>query len=665
MKVTEGSTAVCTATTDAAGNWSCTPTSALADGRHTFTALVTNTAGVVSDPVSTTFTVDTTAPDAPSITSPTGGSTVTTGTPAISGDAEPNSTVTVTDGATTVCTATADATGAWSCTPATALTDGSHVLTATSTDSAGNTSVPSAPVTVTVNTAVPPAQDTTSITAPADNSTVTGTTTITGTAAPTSTVTVSDGTNTVCTATSDAKGNWSCAPTTALADGQYTLTATAVGGNASSAPSNAVHITVTNAVPAAPVITAPTDGSSVGTSDPTIGGTAVPDSTVTVKDGSTIVCTAKADANGNWVCVPIAPLTEGDHTLTATVKDGAGNTSGPSAPVTVTIDTLAPEAPSITAPTKGAVVTSRTPAISGKAEPGSTVTVTEGANTVLCVATASNTGAWTCTPTSALADGNHAISATATDAAGNVSAPATSNFTIGSLAPATPVVTSPKNGSAGNLNGPKFTGTGTPGSVVTVKEGTKTLCTATVAANGTWSCTPKPILTPGNHTVKVTATKGGKTSPARSVTFGVVSANNPCDIKFVKGHAKMPTNRTPACAAWLNKDSDGDGLTNRGELRGPSQKFPNCQTNPWKKDTDRDGLGDKIEITKYRTNPCNWDTDRDGLSDGREVKGPIKAFPACHTNPLNRDTDHGGWSDGVEVKRGTNPCDIKSGPPRR
>ena len=78
------------------------------------------------------------------------------------------------------------------------------------------------------------------------------------------------------------------------------------------------------------------------------------------------------------------------------------------------------------------------------------------------------------------------------------------------------------------------------------------------------------------------------------------------------------------------------------------------QTNPWKKDTDRDGLGDKIEITKYRTNPCNWDTDRDGLSDGREVKGPIKAFPACHTNPLNRDTDHGGWSDGVEVKRDEN-----------
>ena len=49
----------------------------------------------------------------------------------------------------------------------------------------------------------------------------------------------------------------------------------------------------------------------------------------------------------------------------------------------------------------------------------------------------------------ALADGTHAITATATDAAGNVSGVSnTVNLTIDTVAPAAPVITSPADGTS-------------------------------------------------------------------------------------------------------------------------------------------------------------------------------------------------------------------------
>lgn len=82
------------------------------------------------------------------------------------------------------------------------------------------------------------------------------------------------------------------------------------------------------------------------------------------------------------------------------------------------------------------------------------------------------------------------------------------------------------------------------------------------------------------------------------------------------------------------KDSDADGLTDEEEhLLG---------TNPFKPDTDDDGLSDFDEVRKYKTDPLNPDTDYDGLKDGPEVF-------VYQTNPSDRDTDKGGVADGHEV----------------
>lgn len=91
------------------------------------------------------------------------------------------------------------------------------------------------------------------------------------------------------------------------------------------------------------------------------------------------------------------------------------------------------------------------------------------------------------------------------------------------------------------------------------------------------------------------------------------------------------------------KDSDADGLTDDEERR--------IGTDPYRADTDNDGLSDYDEVKVWTTDPLNPDTDYDGLKDGVEVF-------IYKTEPKNPDTDAGGVYDGHEVREdGTNPKD--------
>jgi len=107
------------------------------------------------------------------------------------------------------------------------------------------------------------------------------------------------------------------------------------------------------------------------------------------------------------------------------------------------------------------------------------------------------------------------------------------------------------------------------------------------------------------------------------------------------------------------------------------------RTNPLKKDTDKDGLRDGLEVKGYkikqtvktragnfvigktRSNPLKKDTDRDGLKDKVEKTGKAnKRFGKAKSDPSKCDTDQGGISDGAEIKARSNPADVKSGPRR-
>ncbi|WP_416392125.1 Ig-like domain-containing protein [Alloalcanivorax xenomutans] len=525
---------------DADGNWSVTPDAPLADGTDV-SVTARDPAGNTSDPV--TVTVDATAPEAPAITEAqddvepgtdpilSGGSTNDT-TPTLAGTAEAGSTVEVFQDGVSLGTVAADADGNWSFTPSTELGEGSYSFTATATDAAGNTSDPSTAFEVTVDTTAPEAP----VVNPSDG------TELSGTAEPGSTVGVDvdgDGTPDY-TVEADADGNWSVTPDAPLADGaEITVTASDEAGNTS----DPVTAIVDAAAPEAPVITQAEDdvapgtdpvltGGSTNDTTPTLSGTAEAGSTVAIFQDGTEIGTTTADGSGNWSFTPSTELAEGDYSFTATATDAAGNTSDPSTVFEVTVDTTAPAAPTVE-PTDGTILT-------GTAEAGSTVQVdTNGDGTPDYTVEADADGNWSVTPDAPLADGTE-VSVTATDGAGNASAPATIN--VDASAPATPTIqdalddvdpgTDPVlTGGSTNDDTPTLRGTAEANSTVEIFQDGASVGTVQADASGNWSFVVPAALADGTYGFTATAMdEAGNTSdPSASfdVTVDTVAPDAP------------------------------------------------------------------------------------------------------------------------------------------
>ncbi|MGG4645361.1 Ig-like domain-containing protein, partial [Pseudomonas aeruginosa] len=382
---------------DANGNWSFTPGSQLPDG--TVVNVVARDAAGNSSPA-TSITVDGVAPNAP-VVEPSNGTT-------LSGTAEPGATVTLTDGnGNPIGQVTADGSGNWSFTPGTPLANGT-VVNATASDPTGNTS---APASTTVDSVAPAAP----VVNPSNGAE------ISGTAEPGATVTLTDGSgNPIGQVTADGSGNWSFTPSTPLADGTVVnATATDPAGNTGGQGST----TVDAIAPATPTVNL-SNGSSLS-------GTAEPGSTVILTDGNgNPIAEVTADGSGNWTYTPSTPIANGT-VVNVVAQDASGNSSPPA---TVTVDSSAPPAPVIN-PSNGVV-------ISGTAEAGATVTLTDAGGNPIGQATADGSGNWTFTPSTPLANGT-VINAVAQDPAGNTSGPA--SVTVDAIAPPAPVI-NPSNG---------------------------------------------------------------------------------------------------------------------------------------------------------------------------------------------------------------------------
>ncbi|GGR53936.1 Ig-like domain-containing protein [Nocardioides luteus] len=516
-----------TTTVDGDGTWSLDAPE-LADGTYTFVATQTDELGNVSpESNSVIVTIDTTAPEAPVITSPEADSVTDDDTPTVTGTGEPGAEVEVSIDGVPVGTTTVDETGTWSLELTEPLADGGHTATAVQTDAAGNVSPTSEPVPFTVDTAAPGAPV---VTAPADGSTTADSTpTISGTGEPGATVEVTVDGEVVGEATVDADGNWELPLTEQLADGEHTVSATQTdeAGNTSE-PSAEVTFTVDTEAPGAPVVTAPADGSTTGDSTPTIQGTGEAGATVEVTVDGEVVGTAEVDEDGTWSLPLTDELADGEHTVSATQTDAAGNTSERSDEVTFTVDTEAPEVPVITAPANGSSTTDPTPTVSGTAEPGSTVAVTIDGN-VVGTAPVDSEGRWNLILTDPLAEGPHTAVATATDDAGNVSEPSEPvAFTVDQTAPDAPVITGPADGSSVSDTTPDITGTGESGATVEVSIDGEVVGETTVNGDGTWTFTPEEPLAEGEHTVTATQTdEAGNTSEASEpVDFTVDTTSN-------------------------------------------------------------------------------------------------------------------------------------------
>ena len=545
----------CTAVADVNGDWSCDIAPALVDGSNQLDATATDPAGNTSPVSSVVVTVDTQAPAAPVITTPTNGAPV-------SGTGEAGATVVVTTPSGATCTTVVAANGTWSCTLSPSPVDGEDI-TADQTDEAGNTSPPTT-VSGGIDTTAP---DAPVITAPVDGSVGNDNTpTVTGTAEPGATVVVTGPLGETCTALADVNGDWSCDIAPALADGSNQLDATATDPAGNTSPVSSVVVTVDTVAPAAPVITTPTNG------DP-VSGTGEAGATVVVTTPSGATCTTVVAANGTWSCT-LSPSPVDGEDITADQTDEAGNTSPPTT-VTGGIDAVAPDAPVITAPVDGAVGNNNTPTVVGTAEPGSTVTVT-GPLGETCTAVADINGDWSCTINPALQDGPNTISATATDEAGNTSAPDSIDILVDTQAPTAPVILAPADGSDINDNTPTVSGTAEPGSTVVVTGPLGETCTAVADVNGDWSCEIAPALAEGSNVLMATSTDAaGNTSSADTVTVTVDTAapaapviTEPTDGSITNDNTPTVSGTAEAGATVVVTGPNGETCTAVADLNG-------------------------------------------------------------------------------------------------
>jgi hypothetical protein len=194
------------------------------------------------------------------------------------------------------------------------------------------------------------------------------------------------------------------------------------------------------------------------------------------------------------------------------------------------------------------ITSDNTLTLTGSAAANSTVKVFDG-TTQIGTATANSSGAWSYT-TSALADGNHSLTAKVTDASGNTSsASAALAVKVDTTAPAVPVAL---NDTIVNGNQVLLNGTAEANSTVKVYDGLALVGTATAKADGTWSVTTS-ALSPGSHDLTATATDVAGNTSAMSLPLDPIIGG--------------PAPGAPTIASYSNDSGvAGDGITNDNTL---------------------------------------------------------------------------------------------------
>ncbi|WP_367998629.1 Ig-like domain-containing protein [Pseudoalteromonas carrageenovora] len=417
ISVSDGTTTeTFTATVQADGSWSADVPNALSDGELTIEASVSDSAGNTTT-LSETATLNTIAP---SISINALVDTNDT-TPTINGtsDAADGTTISLTfeDSAGNITTVDTTVTGGvWSVDAPTDLAEGEYTVTAEVDDGLGN--IGSASETGEIDLTAPSLAITDNGVGNDTTPTISGTSDAPQGSEVTIIVTDNAGAAQTITATVGASGTWSVPVTTALAEGNFTVSASVsdAAGNAATATGAGEVDTI------APTLELTSPGSSndvtptlSGTSD-AVEGTVI---TFTVTDdlGAEQTFTTTVDASGNFsVEVPNA-LAEGPYSIEATISDAAGNSNDITG--SGNIDTTAPSV-SVDAPI---LTNDSTPTVTGSSDaPNSTiiVTFTDAANAVQTIDVQTDaSGNWSATPTNDLAEGNYSVSASITDAAGN------------------------------------------------------------------------------------------------------------------------------------------------------------------------------------------------------------------------------------------------------
>jgi large repetitive protein len=412
----------------------------LADGSHTFRVRATNSSGK-SDPtpVARTWTVDTVAPAPPTVAlapaydsgrSSTDGVT-SDSTPHFVGTAEAGGIASVYDGGSFLGTTAVDAAGGWEFQPE-ALADGPHSITVRAADAAGNLTWGTQTLIVSVDTEPPAAP---LLTSPVNGTlTASSMVTLAGTAEADAAVELFDGVESKGATLADAAGNWT-GEVDGLPDGPRSLTATAIDVAGNVSPASEPRTVMVDTI-------APETSISAGPNDPTTRTTASFELSSS-EPGSRFEC--RLDDAPFVACESLqsyAELADGSHGFAARAIDAAGNIDPTPATWSWTINPDGPRAPVLTSPPDGSHVASTTITVAGSAQPGVRIEVFDGDESN-GLTDADADGNWSLTLT-ALSDGVHVLTATATDAAGLTSAHSQAHsVSIDTVAPQTTIESGP------------------------------------------------------------------------------------------------------------------------------------------------------------------------------------------------------------------------------
>ena len=246
--------------------------------------------------------------------------------------------------------------------------------------------------------------------------------------------------------TSDDAGKWTLAPSQALEDGSYAVTATvtSAAGKTSSVTRDAA-VTVDVTAPQAPTVNQVSSRSV----RPSITGT-WPEGdaarlTVGVGDKTYALGTDEAltsDGSGNWTLKLPDDLSNGTFDVTATATDAAGNSATDKGTGEVVVEVSGPPVPTV----NNQLTRVRTPVITGSwpAEQADTLSVAVGDKTYKSGASDGLTtdgNNWTLRTGSSLADGTYNVTATVYDKAGNAASDESSGeLVVDATPPAVPTV---------------------------------------------------------------------------------------------------------------------------------------------------------------------------------------------------------------------------------
>ncbi|WP_079953952.1 Ig-like domain-containing protein [Salmonella enterica] len=550
-----GTKEVLTATKDATGNWSVTPTGTWADGDYTLTVRVEDEAGNEKHSASLTVTVDT------QITIDVIELVNDNGIPSdnMTNDAHPQFRVTVPgdvnevslsiDGGVTWVKATQSATpGVWNYTWPGTVPDGDYTLNVKATDNAGNTVTETLHFTIDTTLSVPVI-----VLNSADDTGVQGDN-MTNSTQPTFalqhidddavrvTVSVEHGGVTTTFDATKGTGGWSFTPTGAWADGDYTLSVSVEdkAGNTSHSASLTVTVDTQIAINNIELV------NDSGIPDDNLTNNVRPHFQVkvpmdvnevrlSIDGGKTWFNATQSATPGVWDYTWLADVGEGKHTLTVEATDKAGNQT--TQKLDFIIDTLLSE-PTIVldstddSGTKGDNLTNanKPTFILGNIDADAryvTVEVQYGGTKEVLTATKGATGIWSVTPTGTWADGDYTLTVRVEDDAGNVKYSAPLTVTVDTQITIDVIELVNDNGIPGdNLTNdvrPHFRVT-VPGDVNEVRlsiDGGNTWVRATQGTAGIWDYTWPKDVTDGLHTLTVEATDkaGNKTTQTLDFTI--------------------------------------------------------------------------------------------------------------------------------------------------